>query len=317
MPVFPKPKFPFEYDVEAEVQLLRAHKQARHIPKREKKKLLVGTWNIANFGVQQRRDQDRSLIAEIVSWFDIVAVQECRENFGDLFDVHEKLPKAYRVVISDVAGNNERMAFLYDSEKLSLLEEIGEIAFPPSSFKSIKLPGITRAFDGFDRNPYLASFAIGKTSLTFVNVHLFFGNDKPASIDRRALETFAVAKWSDLRQKSRFSFTRELIALGDFNMPKVEPGDRIFDALTRLGLELPEHSTQIASSISTDSRYDQIAFLPATTQRLFTGLKGVFDYDTVIFPSLWQNGANKKNFRDYLRYYLSDHRPMWVQLTTP
>jgi hypothetical protein len=30
---------------------------------------------------------------------------------------------------------------------------------------------------------------------------------------------------------------------------------------------------------------------------------------------LWQGGANRKNFLAYLRYYLSDHRPMWVQLS--
>ncbi len=316
MPVFPKPKFPFEYNVEAEIKLLRKHRQARDIPKLEKGKLLVATWNIANFGAQERRDQDRSLIAEIISWFDIVAIQECRGNFVDLFDVHQKLPKSYRVVMSDVAGNNERMAFLYDSKKLTMLEEIGEISFPPSSYKTVKLPGITQKFDGFDRTPYLVSFAVGKTSIMFVNVHLFFGNGKPASMARRSLETFAVAKWSALRKKSQFSFTRELIALGDFNMPKREPGDPIYDALTKLGLEVPEHSSVIASSISSDARYDQVAFLPETTQRCFTGLKGVFDYDAVIFPALWQNGANQKNFRAYLRYYISDHRPMWVQLAT-
>jgi hypothetical protein len=107
-----------------------------------------------------------------------------------------------------------------------------------------------------------------------------------------------------------------LIALGDFNMPKREKGDPIFTALTKLGLDIPEHSTLIASSISSDANYDQIAFLPETTKRCFTGLKGVFDYDKVLFPDLWQDGVNEKNFRTYLRYYISDHRPMWVQLTT-
>ncbi|CAG0941694.1 hypothetical protein ANRL1_00643 [Anaerolineae bacterium] len=315
MPVFPKPGFAFEYDVPAEIARLRQHKQKRAIPKREPGKVLAATWNIANFGAQHRRDQDRSIMAEIIGWFDIVAIQECRGNFGDLFDVHHKLPKSYRVIMSDVAGNDERMAFIYDSKKLTLLEEIGEIAFPPSRFKTIKLPGINLSFDGFDRSPYLAAFAARNVSLMFVNVHLFYGNNKSPSIARRSLETFAVAKWADLRQKSSSAFTRDLVALGDFNMPKCEPGDPIFKALTRLGLELPEHSTQIASSISSDANYDQIAFLPQTTQQRFTGLKGVFDYDTVIFPDLWQNGTNQKNFRTYLRYYLSDHRPMWVQLS--
>ena len=116
-------------------------------------------------------------------------------------------------------------------------------------------------------------------------------------MERRALETFAVAKWCDLRKKSKFSFTRELMALGDFNMPKAEPGDPIYKALTSLGLELPDHSTQISSSISTDANYDQIAFLPQTTQDLFTGLKGVFDYDAVIFPALWQDGTTRATSR--------------------
>lgn len=316
MPTFPKPKFEFEYDVKAELKRLRRHKATRVIPQRTPGKMLVATWNIANLGAQARRDQDKTLIAEILSWFDLIAIQETRENFGDLFDVHRKLPQRYRVLMSDAAGNNERMAFIYDSRQLTLLEEIGEVAFPPSQFKSIQLPGLQAVFDGFDRTPYLAAFGVGQTTFIFVNVHLFFGDDTPASLGRRALETFAVAKWSDRRKRSSFAYTRELVALGDFNMPKTEPTDPIFQALTRLGLELPEHSTQIASSISTDARYDQIAFLPETTQRCFTGLKGVFDFDTVIFPDLWQAGANAKNFRAYLRYYLSDHRPMWVQLTT-
>lgn len=315
MPIFPKPKFEFAYDLPRELGLLRAHKRTRGIPALTSKKLLVATWNIANLGAQQRRDDDRALLAEMISWFDVVAVQECRENYGDLFDLHQKLPSSYRVVMSDSSGNNERMAFIYNSRKLKLAEEIGEIAFPPSRLKSIKLPGITQTFDGFDRSPYLVSFTARNSSFAFVNVHLFFGDAQAASVGRRALETYAVAKWSDLRKRSAFSFTRELVALGDFNMPKCQPGDPIFDALTRLGLELPDHSTQIASSISTDARYDQVAFLPDTTRRCFTGQKGVFDFDTVVFPDLWEGGANKTNFRAYLRYYLSDHRPMWVQLS--
>lgn len=102
--------------------------------------------------------------------------------------------------------------------------------------------------------------------------------------------------------------------MGDFNMPKCEVGDPIYNALTKLGLELPEHSTQIASSISSDANYDQIAFLPQTTKDHFTGKKGVFDFDAALFPALWNDGTNAKDFKAYLRYYLSDHRPMWVQL---
>lgn len=314
MPVFPKPNFPFDYSLQDEIARLRQHKSARGIPGHHTGRLLVATWNVANLGAQARRDQDLSLIAEIISWFDLIAVQECREDFSHLRTIHSKLPPSYEVLMSDASGNNERMVFVYNRRRLKVLDEIGEIAYPPSKYQSIKLPGVELKFDGFDRTPYLALFSTAGAPFVFANVHLYYGSSQKASVNRRALETYAVAKWANLRKRSKISAHQELVALGDFNMPKSEPGDPIYGALTGLGLELPEHSTQIASSISTDANYDQIAFLPGTTQDAFTGLKGVFDFDGAIFPELWAGGANASNFKAYLRYYLSDHRPMWVQL---
>ncbi len=316
MAQFGKPKFAYEVDVPAEIQRLRAHKLARAIPERSADSLLVATWNIANLGAQQRRDQDFALIGEILSWFDIIAVQECRDNFLDLELITHKMPASTNYLMSDAAGNSERMTFLYDSQKLTMLEEIGEITLPPSVYPRIKLPGVDQVFEGFDRAPYLASFAAGATSLTLVNAHLFYGKSKAdaASIGRRSLETYAMAYWAKERIKPANAFTRELAVMGDMNMPKSDENDPIFKALTKLGLQVPQHSTQIYSNIANDANYDQIAFLPGTTNDLFTGLKGVFDYDNVIYPDLWQAGKNKKNFMAYLRYYISDHRPMWVQL---
>jgi endonuclease/exonuclease/phosphatase family metal-dependent hydrolase len=277
MPPFPKPKFAYDYNVATQVARLRAHKTTRQVPAKASGKLLVLTWNVANLGQQERTDKDITLIAEIMSWFDVISVQECKEIFGHLFDIREKLGDPYRALFSDASGNNERLAFLCNANKLKALEEIGEIAFPVAQLKNIKLPVTGAPFAAFDRTSYLASFRAGQTSIVFVNVHLFFGSEKPEDMERRALETFAVAKWADARTKSPFSFARELAAMGDFNMPMATPGDPIFDALTKLGLEIPDHSTQIASSISNDSQYDQVAFFPGTTQNCFTGKKGVFD----------------------------------------
>jgi hypothetical protein len=43
---------------------------------------------------------------------------------------------------------------------------------------------------------------------------------------------------------------------------------------------------------------------------------GVFDIDGAVFRDLWGNGtkAEASKFRSYVRYYLSDHRPLWAQL---
>jgi endonuclease/exonuclease/phosphatase family metal-dependent hydrolase len=316
LPVFPKPAFPFVFDVQTEAGHLRQWKEHRGVPARRKDRLLVATWNIANFGAQDREPEHLQLIAEILSWFDLIAVQELRENFGQLEEVVRILGPRHRMLFSDVSGNNERLAFVYNSRKVTLLEEVGEIALPVSQLKAVKLPGVTRKFEGFDRTPYLASFQAGATSFILVNVHSFYGSEKPAHMQRRALETFAVAKWARSRRKSRFAFTREIFAMGDFNMPKREAKDPIFKALTKLGLELPAHSSEVGSNLASDKHYDQIAYFPGESQDLLDGQVGVFDFDGGIFPTLWAGGTQKKMFNQYLRYYISDHRPMWVQLKT-
>jgi endonuclease/exonuclease/phosphatase family metal-dependent hydrolase len=315
MPDFPKPKFAYTYSVADEIYRLRAHKRTRAVPVRRSGRLLVATWNIANLGTQDRRDQDRALLAEVLSWFDLVAVQETKSGFGDLLDLQQRLGPRHRVLMSDPGGNDERMAFVYDARKLTLLEEIGEIGVPPRDVRHIKLPGVRGKFAGFDRNPFLGTWQAGRMSLLLANCHLYFGKqDDRASVDRRCLEAFAVARWAQLRQRSTTSYTRHTLALGDVNMPKAEPGDPVYDALTRLGLTLPGHSTRIASSVVSDAQYDQIAFIPAETQSRFTGRKGVFDFDQVVFKDLYDRSA--RDFKAYLKYYLSDHRPMWLELNT-
>jgi hypothetical protein len=56
--------------------------------------LLVATWNVANLGLQKRTDADHALIAEILRWFDLVAVQD--DDLTGLRAVLSKLPKKRR-----------------------------------------------------------------------------------------------------------------------------------------------------------------------------------------------------------------------------
>jgi len=71
MPVFPKPVIRYAYDVEAEREHLRMHKKARGVPRKRPGRLLLGSWNIANFGAQLRRECDIRLLAEVLSWLAI------------------------------------------------------------------------------------------------------------------------------------------------------------------------------------------------------------------------------------------------------
>lgn len=54
---------------------------------------------------------------------------------------------------------------------------------------------------------------------------------------------------------------------------------------------------------------------PGPARRLVTGV-GVYDFDAVVFRELWKRGSVKQ-FNEYVRYYLSDHRVMWVQAQLP
>lgn len=41
---------------------------------------------------------------------------------------------------------------------------------------------------------------------------------------------------------------------------------------------------------------------------------GVFDFDDAVFRSLYEDET--RDFLAYVRYYLSDHRPLWAQFKT-
>lgn len=311
MPPFPKPSAELDHDVDAELRALREHRELRGVPSRRQGRLLLATWNIANLGVQERREKDHRLIAEILGWLDLVALQEVGDDLSGLYALRDLLP-GYRVLISDTAGNDERAAFVYDPAKVELLELVGRLSVPPSDFRHVRLDGVDQEFRGFDRSPYLAAFRAGGFTFVLVNVHLFYGSPGPADVGRRALETYAVARWADLRRQDPHAFATDIIPLGDFNLPKVAADDPIHQALTSRGLVIPPHDSKVGgSSIFGSKDYDQIAFFPGPTSE-FNERIDTFDFDNAVFRHIW-DPQQPKPFFAYTRYYLSDHRPLWAE----
>jgi endonuclease/exonuclease/phosphatase family metal-dependent hydrolase len=320
MPAFPKPRFEYDYNLDAQLRLLRDYpklegKEDRAIPPRTRNRLLLATWNIANLGVQQRRTKDYRLIAEIIGWFDVVAIQETNDDLSGLRGIMAELPKRFRAVFSDPGGNRERYAVVFDTERATLLDEIGRITVPPKDLASVKLPEVKRKFEGFDRNPYLVSLRVGKLEFVVADVHLYFGTESKESIERRCLEAYAIGRWADLRRNDKNAYTPNVLALGDFNLPVRDETDPIYRALTRKGLHLPPHSTKVGgSNLNDDAQYDQMAVFPGPMEEAIERT-GVFDFDGALFRDLW--GSTKKEqtrFRSYVKYYLSDHRPLWTAL---
>jgi endonuclease/exonuclease/phosphatase family metal-dependent hydrolase len=320
MPAFPKPQFDYDYDLDAQLKLLRDYpklegKEDRAIPPHTRSRLHLATWNIANLGVQQRRQKDYRLIAEIIGWFDVVAIQETNNDLSGLGGIMAELPKRYRAIFSGQGGNRERYAVIFDAEKATLLDEIGHITVPQKDLASVKLPDVKLKFEGFDRNPYLISLRTGKLEFVVADVHLYFGKNDQQSIERRCLEAYAIARWADLRRKDDHAYTPNVLALGDFNLPVRDDTDPIFRALTRKGLHLPPHSTKVGgSNLNDDAQYDQMAVFPGPMEEAIEQ-SGVFDFDGALFRDLWgPTEKEQSRFRSYVKYYLSDHRPLWAVL---
>ena len=316
MPPFPQPEFPYSFNAASEIAALeqwRDTKPGRAIPPKQDGKFLLGSWNIANLGDdEQRRDTgDIRIIAALLEWFDVVAIQEVKEDLRDFRRIMLALPESYGAVFSDMAGNNERMLFVYDGARVERLDLAGEIAVAPSAHRYIKLPGIEQKFRGFDRNPFAVAFDVGGGVFTIANAHLYFGSSSRQSENRRALEAYALGRWADLRMKRGDAYSGNTIVIGDLNMPAVEPGDPIYDALVRRGLQVPDHQTSIGTVITGGKYYDQLAFFPDEAGNAFLQ-QGVFDFDGALFRDLWQQ-RTPKEFDAFMRYHISDHRPIWAQ----
>jgi endonuclease/exonuclease/phosphatase family metal-dependent hydrolase len=317
MPSFPKPTISHTVNLTKEISALRTYRDSKpelKIPKATSSTLRVATWNIANLGEQDREADHLKIIAEIISWFDLVAVQEVKENYEDFKKIVGYAGSKYKFIFTDAAGNNERLAFIYDSNKVKVLEEVAEYAIPPSDYGDINVSGVSSTFNGFDRSPFIASFAAGNFQFTVMTVHLYYGDDADAKkLGRRCLEVYAVARWADLRKKSKYTYNgiTDVFAVGDFNLPKISNDDIIYKALVKRGLQLPQHTSLVYSNINNDKQYDQIAFLPGSKSRILSD--GIFPFDNAAFGYIWNN-YTPAVFRGYIKYYISDHRPMWMEL---
>jgi len=327
MPGFRKPKFEYVIDVEREIAALRKHKKIRGIPKRQKGHLLLATWNVANLGAtdQKREPECFELLAEMAGWFDLVAIQEVRDNTAAVRELLALMPKSWRLLFSEAGGNDERFAFLWDSRAAELGQLVGKMVIEPKKLQTAGGP----TFTGFSRTPYLATFHAGRLQIELGSVHSIFGDkDKdPGALERRLAETKAIAWWCEKRSKDPDSYTKDIMALGDFNTPTDEDGEfaeKMLDALRRKGLHTPTYrdegeevviETQLGSAVRSKNQYDHLFFFPKDTESDLDGC-GVFDFDAVIFKDLWES-RGRVPFHQFTIWAVSDHRPLWVQLKAP
>ncbi|WP_370170686.1 MULTISPECIES: endonuclease/exonuclease/phosphatase family protein [Hyphomonas] len=196
-------------------------------PKDTDATLLLATWNIRDFG-KNKGYGDRTLeplhyMAQIISGFDLVALQEITDDLSLFKDLMDILGRNWEFIATDVTGNQERMVFVYDTRKVHFRSIVGEITLLEDELirtrQSVPLPAdaILRKKDGtiialpddvelelpegakelngkqFNRTPFMVSFQAGWFKFNLCTVHMYYGSGKEG-LERRRQEIEKVAQ---------------------------------------------------------------------------------------------------------------------------
>lgn len=233
--------------------------------------LLLGTWNVRNFDDNRfahgpRLEETFYYLAEMISAFDIVAVQEICDDLAPFEQLMNMLGPAYNFILTDVtegpSGNSERLGFIYDRGKISFKGVAGEIVLP---FEK-QISDVTKERQ-FARTPFSCTFQAGWFKFNFATVHIYYGKDSLTSPEykRRVAEIDAVAKFIAARATADKIYNHILV--GDFNIENFE--GKTFDALAKHGFQVFRNKT--GSNAKQTKFYDQISFLPKANEVALAG----------------------------------------------
>ena len=311
--------------VQAELEALSASLDEQVPPKMTDRNLLIATWNIKSFasvtkkwtagdGDSPKRDfRAVHYITEIISRFDIIAIQEVK---GDLRALRYMLKLLNRdapnwsFLMTDVsqgnAGNNERMAFVFDTRRVSLSGLACELVVAPDD------PDIDPevAANQFARTPYAVGFRAGAHTFILTTLHV----DYAARKGGRLQELDAIAKWVQRWAGQERAWSHDLLVLGDFNIDRA--GDELYEAFVSTGLTVAPDMVGLRRSLfdeegegmSTLRYYDQISWFAGEGGE--SGL--TMEYrggGNVAFDGLCYGELGLSNSK--LQHRVSDHLLLW------
>jgi Predicted extracellular nuclease len=287
--------------------------------------LILATWNIREFG-DNRRTESFYYIAEIVSRFDLIAIQEVSSNLKGLEKLVSILGHNWDYIVTDSTdgstGGSERTAFLYDKNKVFFRKMAGEIVLPKEK--------LIKGDFQFARTPFCAAFQAGWFKFLLTTVHIYYGTASSKDTRRRD-EIDAIAGFLAKRSKKEDT---SYILLGDFNIVKCE--DDTMKALENNGFMVPNAIKEHPSDLGGTKHYDQIAFNLKLEKNMTVFSEkeqkaGTFDFTKSIYTpndlNTYMKYFNKKytegkTDKEIEKYYLStwrtfeisDHLPLWVEL---
>jgi endonuclease/exonuclease/phosphatase family metal-dependent hydrolase len=289
-------------------------------PRQLDRNLLIGSWNLRAFGglnkkwqTEQHDSPARNLgdivaIASVISRLDVVAVQEVHGDLAALRHLLKALGPEWGFTLTDVtrgkAGNDERIAFLFDTRRVRPSGLACELVVPLDD-PTLPADAFSRQFA---RTPYAVSFISGGQTFILVTLHVVYGS---APSDRVG-ELTEIARWLAGWADEVAEWGHNLICLGDFNIDR--NGDPLYEAFTSTGLTpAPGLATLPRTIFDTpdDSHfYDQVAWFvdPAKGPALALTYESAGNFD---FVPLWEGSLT----REQLSWRISDHYPLWTEFS--
>lgn len=278
----------------------------------------LASWNIRDLGSGKLNPSPRSAecflyIAEIISAFDLVAVQEVNENLADFQKVMRLLGPHWDYIVTDQSGNAERLAFVYDTRKIRFRHVAGEIVLPAKKGKEPVQ---------FNRTPFMVAFQAGWFKFNICTVHIYYGSASDTA--KRKREIADIAEFFTARQKKD---GETYILLGDFNI--LNPQDPTMDALLGGGFSVPAELRK-PTALASANYYDQIA-LRAEARVVEIHNAGCFRWQDYVFrdeadyaaykpqmPTTTKTGKAAKTdlaaYKTWRTWQMSDHLPLWAEI---
>jgi endonuclease/exonuclease/phosphatase family metal-dependent hydrolase len=326
LPPFDHPSAPA--DVRADVLALRAALDQTIPHKYETPpNALIATWNIREFGGLTAKwtsaDHDspkrdwRGLwaITEIISRFDVIAVQEVGGNLLALRTLMKTLGPDWNFIMTDItlgtASGGERLAYLFDTRRVQMSGLACELVVPP---EWQQVASEHTLHDQFVRTPYAVSFRRGTKTFVLVTLHIKYGDTETDRIP----ELQGIADWMADWAKSTTEWEQNFIVLGDFNIDRA--GDPAYEAFVSRGLRPSQFHTKLPRTIFDKDNsagkgrfFDQIAWFHEGGKAMLNLAEkagGNFDFRPVVYRD---SGLSPTA----MSFRISDHYPLWVEFDLP
>jgi endonuclease/exonuclease/phosphatase family metal-dependent hydrolase len=308
--------------------------------KRVDKNIIIGSWNIKEFGhTTQRLPEAYFYIAEILNRFDLVAIQEIKSHLYDLNIIMNLLGDNWAYMVNDITegskGNSERSAYLFNKKRVQLTGVAGEIVLSEKITESSNIKQLKRT-------PFITGFKAGWKLFSLINLHLHPGEGS-GNIEYRKKEVeLLLAAIGEKLSKQHF-WNENLIIVGDMNLyygaNKDDPTVQLFyDA----GFKEVENLIGVDTSVSlsVNEAYDRMFLSDNNYFKIVKDENGKEIGDVFNpFNYVYKDGQ-KQTYKKYMKkhyggtaknlddpvdlasYYkhpwrknqLSDHFPIWIEL---